>query len=111
MNQIFELANMQHTKLYQILLDSAIFTLNLSFMVSIISVKMKDRVLRFISCWIWKRHNLHLILESLVDSIVYDITPEETEDEGAGGKEVKNGDLDLPNSEGEAEHFQTKNSH
>ena len=47
-------------------------------------------------------------MESLVDSIVYDITPEETEDEGAGGKEVKNGDLDLPNSEGEAEHLQAE---
>jgi hypothetical protein len=47
-------------------------------------------------------------LKSLVDRIVYDITPEETEDEGAGNKEVKNGDLDLPNCEWKAEHLQAE---
>ena len=48
-------------------------------------------------------NNFHFILISLLYSIVNDIAPEETEDEGAGREEVEDGDLDLPNSEGEAE--------
>ena len=47
-------------------------------------------------------------MESVADSTVNDITPEETEDEGARNKEVENSDLDLTNSEGEAEHLQAE---
>ena len=54
-----------------------------------------------------KSNNFHFILISLLYSIVNDIAPEETEDEGAGDKEMEDGDLDLANSEGEAEKVET----
>ena len=44
-------------------------------------------------------------MHGLVDSIVDDITPEEAEDEGAGGNEVEDGDLDPANVEREAENL------
>ena len=41
-------------------------------------------------------------------TIINDITPEETEDEGAGGEEVEDGDLDLANIKWKTEHLETK---
>ena len=62
---------------------------------------MKIQYRKYIVCHIFRGY---VFIPSLGDSIVYDITTDEAEDEGAGCQEVEDGDLDLANCEGEAQH-------